>query len=123
MVGTAIRELRVEHAAMAAGARDFTDVLNPDLGGGRLGVVRPGVLARRLLARLPRREVRGEDFITRLAALKPKLYVSSFPLQNALAAGEVSTTVFVTPQTLDLKAQGAPVDFRLTPGRSWNSPW
>ena len=82
----------------------------------------PGVPARRLLARLPRGEVRGRTS-SRLAALKPKLYVSSFPLQNALAAGEVAAAVFVTPQTLDLKAQGAPVDFRLTPGGSWNSPW
>ena len=123
VVGTAIASFAWNTQRWPRGLRDFTDVLDPDLGGGRLGVVRPGVPGHVDFWRDYLGAKYGANFVTRLAAQKPKLYVSSFPLQNALAAGEVAAAVFVTPQTLDLKAQGAPVDFRLTPGGSWNSPW
>jgi iron(III) transport system substrate-binding protein len=122
-VGTAIASFAWNTQRLPGGLRDFTDVLNSDLGGGRLGVVRPGVPGHVDFWRDFLGKKYGANFVTRLAALKPKLYVSSFPLQNALAAGEVAAAVFVTPQTIDLKAQGAPVEFRLTPGGSWNSPW
>jgi iron(III) transport system substrate-binding protein len=123
VVGTAIASFAWNTQRWPGGLRDFTDVLDSDLGGGRLGVVRPGVPGHVDFWRDYLGKKYGANFVTRLAALKPKLYVSSFPLQNALAAGEVAAAVFVTPQTLDLKTQGAPVDFRLTPGGSWNSPW
>lgn len=123
VVGTAIASFGWNTQRWPRGLRDFTDVLSPDLANGKIGVVRPGVPGHVDFWRDYLGKKYGQDFVTRLAALKPRLYVSSFPLQNAMAAGEVAAAVFVTPQTLDLKAQGAPVDFRLTPGGSWNSPW
>jgi iron(III) transport system substrate-binding protein len=123
VVGTAIASFGWNTQRWPQGLRNFTDVLNPELAGGKIGVVRPGVPGHVDFWRDYLGERFGQNFVARLAALKPRLYVSSFPLQNALAAGEVAAAVFVTPQTLDLKAQGAPVDFRLTPGGSWNSPW
>ena len=116
------RELRVEHAAVAARAARLHRRPQPRPRRRQArrrppGCARPSTSGATTSGRSTGRTS------SRLAALKPKLYVSSFPLQNALAAGEVAAAVFVTPQTLDLKAQGAPVDFRLTPGGSWNSPW
>jgi iron(III) transport system substrate-binding protein len=123
VVGTAIASFGWNTQRWPQGLTNFTDVLNPELAGGKIGVVRPGVPGHVDFWRDYLGAKYGQNFVTRLAAQKPRLYVSSFPLQNALAAGEVAAAVFVTPQTLDLKAQGAPVDFRLTPGGSWNSPW
>jgi iron(III) transport system substrate-binding protein len=123
LVGTAIASFGWNTQRWPSGLKDFPDLLNPDLGNGKIGVVAPSVPGHVDFWRDYLVKKYGRSFVTRLAALKPRLYVSSFPLQNALAAGEVAAAVFVTPQTLDLKAQGAPVDFKLTPGGSWNSPW
>lgn len=56
--------------------------------------------------------VYGDDYLVKLKAQNPKLYPGSSPASQALASGEVAVTLYNTPNDiLNLKAQGAPVEF------------
>jgi iron(III) transport system substrate-binding protein len=61
----------------------------------------------------------GPDFLTKLAAQKPKIYPSALPIGQALTSGEVSASVYAVP-LVDEKEQGAPVDFGL-PDKVWGA--
>jgi iron(III) transport system substrate-binding protein len=61
----------------------------------------------------------GPDFLTKLAAQKPKVYPSGLPIAQALTSGEVAATVYAIP-LVDEKAQGAPVDWGL-PEKVWGA--
>lgn len=63
----------------------------------------------------------GEDYLTGLAAQKPKFYSSVVPLMQAVASGEVGVSNVGVPATvMYLKERGAPIDYTyLTPGFSF----
>ena len=65
----------------------------------------------------------GKDYIPKLAAQKPKIYLSTLPQLQALASGELAAASLVGAAAIDLKAQGAPVDFVLPKKGAWNAPW
>lgn len=62
----------------------------------------------------------GADMPAKLAAQKPKTYISAAPMANALGAGEIAASAFLSATILDLKAQGAPIDFKPF---AWNSAY
>jgi hypothetical protein len=64
----------------------------------------------------------GSNFLPKLGAQKPQIYASTLPQQQALASGEIAPSALVGAQLLDLKAQGAPVDFVIPKGGAWNAP-
>ncbi|MFD4351202.1 ABC transporter substrate-binding protein [Nocardia sp. NPDC058518] len=54
----------------------------------------------------------GDDFLKRLAGLDYTVYSSNVPLAQGLAAGEIDYGIGLAPSTvLDLKGEGAPVDY------------
>jgi iron(III) transport system substrate-binding protein len=61
----------------------------------------------------------GPDFLTKLAAQKPKIYPSALPIAQALTSGEVAASVY-NGVLVDEKAQGAPVDFGV-PKTAWGA--
>jgi iron(III) transport system substrate-binding protein len=61
----------------------------------------------------------GPDFLTKLAAQKPKIYPSALPIAQALTSGEVAASVYAGV-LVDEKAQGAPVDFGV-PAKAWGA--
>jgi iron(III) transport system substrate-binding protein len=61
----------------------------------------------------------GPDFLTKLAAQKPKIYPSGLPIAQALTSGEVAASVYAGP-LVDEKGQGAPVDFGI-PAKAWGA--
>jgi iron(III) transport system substrate-binding protein len=66
----------------------------------------------------------GKAFLAKLAANKPKIYLSSLTMQQAVAAGELSASPFTPGTVLDLKKQGAPVNWKLSLGaKTWNAPY
>ena len=91
-----------------AGLTDYTDLLDPELAGGRIGVIEPAAPSI-VDFWLYLEENYGEDFVTQLAAQEPKIYPSSLPMAQALTSGEISAGSFVSVLG-DEKEQGAPVD-------------
>jgi iron(III) transport system substrate-binding protein len=92
----------------ATGLTDYSDLLDPELAGGRIGVIEPAAPSI-VDFWLYLEENYGEEFVTQLAAQEPKIYPSSLPMAQALTSGEISAGSFVQV-LVDEKEQGAPVD-------------
>ena len=90
------------------GLTEYSDLLDPELAGGRIGVIEPAAPSI-VDFWLYLEENYGEDFVTQLAAQDPKIYPSSLPMAQALTSGEISAGSFVQV-LVDEKEQGAPVD-------------
>ncbi len=104
-----------------AGLTDYTGLLDPALGGGKIGVVEP-TAASIVDFYLWLEENYGADFVTKLAAQKPRIYPSSLPMGEALASGEIAAGSFVAPIALvPAKAKGAPIDFKMAPKGAWGA--
>jgi len=94
------------------GLKDYTDLLDPGLADGKIGVIEPAA-GSIVDFYLYLEDKYGEDFITKLAAQKPRIYPSSLPMAQALTAGEISAASFVQVLS-DEKANGAPVESGLS---------
>lgn len=64
----------------------------------------------------------GTDYVTRLAATKPRIYQSSPAIAEALASGEVWASPVVGSTVVMKKLAGAPVEFAL-PKKPFGVPW
>ncbi|HEY3183979.1 MAG TPA: extracellular solute-binding protein [Gaiellaceae bacterium] len=120
VVGSAVLGYGWNTRAYSTGLKSFKDLLNPALSG-KIGVLQP-LSPVAVDWYLWLEEAYGKDFITKLAALKPRIYPSSVPMQQALTSGEISAGSFLPTTTLGLIAQGAPVQFKL-PQHPWNTPY
>jgi iron(III) transport system substrate-binding protein len=63
-------------------------------------------------------KTQGADFLDKLRAQNPKLYVGAVPSTQAVASGEIIANTYTTPALINgLKKAGAPVDFTMpSPG-------
>jgi iron(III) transport system substrate-binding protein len=96
----------------AKGLKDYTDLLDPALAGGKIGVIEPSAASIVDFWQYLE-EKYGADFTQKLAAQKPKIYPSSLPMAQALTSGEIEAGSFVQVLS-DEKAKGAPVDSGLS---------
>jgi iron(III) transport system substrate-binding protein len=94
------------------GLKDYTDLLDPALAGGKIGVIEPSAASIVDFWQYLE-EKYGADFTQKLAAQKPKIYPSSLPMAQALTSGEIEAGSFVQVLS-DEKAKGAPVDSGLS---------
>jgi iron(III) transport system substrate-binding protein len=121
IVGEALLGMAWNTSQFQGKPNELTDVLKAP--SGRIGVIipsAPSIVDWYLWVE----ENYGKNFLTRLAALKPKKYSSSLPMGAAVVSGELAIGTFVPPTVLDDKAKGAPVDFKLPKGtKSWNAPY
>jgi iron(III) transport system substrate-binding protein len=90
------------------GLTDYEGLLDPELAGGRIGVIEPSAPSI-VDFWLYLEENYGEDYVTQLAAQEPRIYPSSLPMAQALTSGEISAGNFVQVLT-DEQAEGAPVE-------------
>jgi iron(III) transport system substrate-binding protein len=122
LVGEAILGIGWNTSLYPKGIKDLPDVLDSSLKG-RLGVVKP--TAPSLVDwYLWVQSKYGKNFLPKLAAQKPKIYTSSLPMTQAVASGEISVGSFVATSAINLKQQGAPIDFKVPGGKdAWNAPW
>jgi iron(III) transport system substrate-binding protein len=66
----------------------------------------------------------GKNIVRQLAANKPRIYLSSLTVQQAIVSGEIQGSFYVPGTALDQKKQGAPITWKLTLGaKSWNAPF
>jgi iron(III) transport system substrate-binding protein len=122
VVGTAVLGMSWNTAFFPQGLKDFPDILNPRLKG-RIGIPQPAA-ASFVDWYLWLEQTYGKNILTRLAAQEPKIYASSLPMLQAVASGELAASPFTPGTALDLKAQGAPINFKLAKGfNTWNAPF
>ncbi len=99
------------------GLTSMTDVINPEFEG-KIGVVEPSLEALVDFWKYLEEQY-GEDFVTDLADLNPRVYPGAGPLREALASGEISVSTYNSPMP-DLEAQGAPVAWEI-PETAWGA--
>ena len=95
------------------GLKDYTDLLDSDLGGGKIGVLE--------LSSAPSndfyiwlQDTFGEDFYEDLGGQHPRIYPSTTGIVEALGAGEIYAANWIVPSLLEqAKAAGAPVDYAM----------
>ena len=122
-VGAAVLGIAWNSRAVPQGIKDYPGFLNQSFAGGKLGVPDPKAAPAFIDFYLWLQETYGAQYLPRLAALKPKIYVSTLPMQQATTSGEIAGDTLAPATTRDLKAQGAPVDFAIPPKGAWNAPW
>ena len=102
------------------GLEDVPDVIDPSLEG-KIGIVNPSGIAVYVDLYRYLEKTYGEDFLTDLADLNPRVYPSALGIAQALTSGEVSAAPIVNTLVNDVAA-GAPVDWKLAP-KPWGAPW
>lgn len=122
VVGAAVQGLAWNTQLFHGKLKDYTDLLNPQLAGGKIAAIIPSGPSL-VDVYLMLEQHYGKAFVSKLAAQKPKLYPSAFPMVQAVASGEVEATMMASANVLDMKAQGAPIDFALPKKGAWNAPW
>ena len=105
-----------------AGIKDIPDFLDPRLTG-KIGIPQP-TSSSFIDWYLWLEATYGNNFLTRLAAQKPKIYLSSLTMMQAVISGEITASPFVPPLALDQRKLGAPINFKLANnGKTWNAPF
>src|SRR5262249_21927849 len=64
----------------------------------------------------------GKDILQKLAAQNPKIYPSVLPMTQAVASGELTGAPCGSGTAVDLKGQGAPIDYKVLKD-NWNAPY
>ncbi|WP_162941710.1 ABC transporter substrate-binding protein [Desertimonas flava] len=104
------------------GLTDYPDLLDPELAGGRIGVVDPSIspVLADYYAWLD--ETYGDTFVADLAEQEPRIYTSGGAMQEALIAGEIIAGSYIAPVPSFVEAidDGAPVDFAI-PDALWGA--
>lgn len=122
VVGTAVLGMAWNTQFFPQGLKDIPDLMNSRLKG-RIGLPQP-TAASFVDWYLWLEATYGKSILNRLAAQKPKIYLSSLPMLQAVASGEIAASPFVPGTALDLKKQGAPINFKLAKGfNTWNAPF
>jgi iron(III) transport system substrate-binding protein len=103
------------------GPTSFEDLLDPKYAGGQIGLPDPiAPVVADFYASLEANY--GPDFLKQLAAQDPVFFPGAVPLEQALAAGEITVGGYVTNiGMVAAKAQGAPVEFA-APANAWAPP-
>lgn len=107
---------------MPGGMKDFNDLLDPSLAGGKIGILSP--IAPAVMDFYTYLESRfGSDFLDRLAKQKPRIYNAGAAMSAALASGEIVAASQISQVSLfDAKDAGAPVDGALA-SPPWAAPF
>jgi iron(III) transport system substrate-binding protein len=122
-VGAAVLAIGWNRTLVSRNITDYPDLLASGVVRGKIGVVDP-VLPSFVDFYLWLQQHYGADYVRRLGATRPRIYASTLPMQQALTSGEIAAAVLTPATTLDLKEQGAPVDFVIPKkAGAWNAPW
>jgi iron(III) transport system substrate-binding protein len=122
-VGAAVLGLGWNSTLTSRRITDYPDLLASGVLRGKIGVPEPA-LPSFVDFYLWLEETYGANFVRRLGATRPRIYASTLPMQQAMTSGEIAAAVLTPATTIDLKAQGAPVDFAIPKkAGAWNAPW
>lgn len=123
-VGAAVLTFAWNTDLVPDGINDMEDLLDPELGGGKLGVIDPAIAPAVVDFWLWLGETYGEDFVEALAAQEPRIYPSALPIGEALTSGEIYATPYAAPvQLVPAAESGAPVDFGISEAGAWGAKY
>jgi iron(III) transport system substrate-binding protein len=122
--GSALLGMSWNTQCFPQGIKDIPDFLNPAFKG-KLGVSDPRISPAQVDWYQWLEKTYGNGIIEKLAAQKPRIYGSSLTAAQAVASGEIcGAPQAAGSTTLDLKAKGAPVEYRLAnKGNNWNAAY
>jgi iron(III) transport system substrate-binding protein len=106
--------------AVSTPLKGYEDLLKPEFKGGKIGIVKPSTGGTADYYSFLEKHL-GDDFLTKLAAQKPRVYETLVPMQQALEAGEIDVASYATPSILADKDKGAPVEY-LQVNPAWGAP-
>jgi iron(III) transport system substrate-binding protein len=89
---------------------------------GKLGVPDPRVSTSFMDWYLWAQQKWGKDILQKLAAQNPKIYVSTLPMTQAVASGEIAGAPCASGTADDLKKAGAPISYTVL-SDNWNAPY
>ena len=121
IVGASLRTFGWNTNLVPEGLDSYGDLLDPELAGGRIGIVDPAGGSAGMDYYLYLTELEGDDFLEQLAAQEPRIYTGGLPSAEALASGEVSASLLVPILTSRIEA-GAPVQHGI-PDPLWGTPF
>lgn len=108
IVGASLRTFGWNTELVPDGLDDYSDLLDPSLSGGKIGVFDPAGGSAGIDYYLYLEEQYGEDFVEKLAAQEPRIYTGGLPTAEALVSGEIAAALLVPVLTTHIEA-GAPV--------------
>lgn len=102
---------------------DIPDFLSPTFANGKLGVFNPSISPAAMDWYLWAQRTYGASFLTKLAAQRPKIYLSTLPMTQAIESGEIFGAPMAAGTALMDKANGAPIEYIIpNKGNGWNVP-
>lgn len=101
--------------ALPEGIDEWGDLLDSDLGGGRIGLFDPTESSIIPACYQKQVETVGPDFLEELAAQDPRIMVGGSQIMSSVVSGEISASAFTTNFLLQQKEEGAPVDYAVAP--------
>ncbi|WP_340539921.1 extracellular solute-binding protein [Nocardioides sp. GXZ039] len=104
------------------GLRTVEDILDPEMGDGRLGITNPAGIPTYVDMYRRINEDWGGNFVEDLAGQKPRVYESAVAIGQAIASGEIWGSPTAATTLLTEKENGAPVDFAV-PENPFGVPW
>jgi iron(III) transport system substrate-binding protein len=122
--GAAVLTFAWNTQALPEGLKSMTDIAgNAKLAGGKLAVIDPTAAGPTVVDYYRWVEENfGTDFVTKVAAMKPRLYPSALPIGEALISGEVIASIYAAPvQLKPAKDKGAPVDYAVDAKGAWGA--
>lgn len=121
ITGSAVLGMAWNTRAFSGTVSDVTTFLRPEFKG-RIGVPDPRVSPSFMDWYLAQQKKYGANIVDRLASQSPKIYISSLPMTQAVASGEIIGAPCAAGTALALKAAGAPIDYKVLPD-NWNAPY
>ncbi len=121
IVGTAILGQTWNTQAHKGGVAGVNTFTSPDFKG-KLGVPDPRVSTSFMDWYLWAQAKYGKNILQKLAAQNPKIYTSTLPMTQAVASGEIAGAPCASGTAVDLKGQGAPIDYKVL-NDNWNAPY
>ncbi len=122
IAGSSLLGIAWNTSAFPQGVKDMTDFLNPAFKG-KLSIPDPRISPSNVDWYNWATSAYGAGFLTKLAAMNPKVYGSSLTAAQAVASGEIiGATQAAGSAAVTLKAAGAPVAYALpNKGNAWNA--
>jgi len=121
IVGTAILGMTWNTQAYNGSVSSINDFTQSQFKG-RIGVPDPRVSTSFMDWYLWAEAKYGKSILQKLAAQNPKIYPSVLPMTQAVASGELAGAPCGSGTAVDLKGQGAPIDYKVLKD-NWNAPY
>jgi iron(III) transport system substrate-binding protein len=103
---------------------DIPDLLTPTFANGKVGVFNPSISPSAVDWYHWAEKTYGGNFLTRLAAQHPKIYLGTGAINQAIESGEILGAPMAAGTALADKANGAPIDYKIpNKGKGWNAPY